>query len=361
MKLSDAGLDLIKRFEGLRLKSYKCSAGVWTIGYGSTRIWGRPVEPDDAITDAQADDFLRQDVAKFESAVNSVVRVPLTQNQFDALVSFTYNLGEGNLKRSTLVRLLNDGNYHSAADEFLRWNMAAGVVVPGLTRRRAAERALFLQGMGAHFPVADLPPYPGAIPPPIPTPDPLPPVEAPMPIPVPLITAAAQALLPFVADLFKKHGGDTAERNAAIIEKAGPILVEAAKVATGEKSIEGALSAVTDKPEAREAFRKQVEAQWFEIAEAGGGGIEGARKFNLEAGKPFWMMPAFWVSMSLLPLLYGTVWAVLAGSGEAFSGELKAAIASSVVTGILGSVVGFWLGSSFTTSKSRGLGASPTQ
>ena len=351
MQISRDGLDLIKRFEGLSLKAYKCPADVWTIGYGSTRIWGRAVTGDDQITKEQAEDFLRQDVDAFGKAVSAAVAVPLDQSQFDALVSWTYNCGIAAMQRSTLVRLLNEGNYHAAADEFLRWNKAAGKEVSGLTRRRGAERAMFLETLQPHTPVADLPPYPVASIP-----------ESAMPIPAPLLIAGAQALLPFVADLFKAKGGATAERNAAIIEKAAPILVEAAKAATGQTSIEGAISAVAGSTVAQEQFRKQVESRWFEITEAGGGGIEGARTFNLQsAGTPFWMMPAFWISMSLLPLLYGTVYLVLTGADPSFSGELKAAISSAVVTGILGAIVGFWLGASFTTSRSRGLGATPTQ
>jgi len=350
MNISQAGLDLIKRFEGLRLKAYTCSAGRWTIGYGSTRIWGRDVRPDDVITETQAEDFLRQDVDKFARAVSEAVAVPLERSQFDALVSWTYNVGEGAMRRSTLIRLLNEGNYHAAADEFLRWNKAAGQELDGLTRRRAAERVLFLETLQPHKPVETFPQYPGTV------------TEEPKMIPAPLLIAGAQALLPFVADLFKKHGGSTAERNAQIVEQAAPILIEAAKAATGQTSLEGAISAVSGSSVAQEQFRKQVESRWFEIQEAGGGGIEGARMFNLDAaGTPFWMMPAFWVSMALLPLLYGTVWMVLSGAEPGFSGELKAAISSSVVTGVLGAIVGFWLGSSFTTSRSRGLGATPTQ
>ena len=362
MNISQAGLDLIKRFEGLRLKAYTCSAGRWTIGYGSTLIWGRTVRPDDQITEAQAEDFFRQDVDKFCKIANDNIAVQIDQSMFDAFVSILYNVGPGakdvrdgiiTLKSgrpSTLLRLLNAGDFHGAADQFLQWNKVNGVENAGLVRRRAAERAMFLETLQPHKPTAAFPQYPGTV------------TEEPKMIPAPLLIAGAQALLPFVADLFKKHGGSTAERNAEIVEKSAPILIEAAKAATGQTSLEGAISAVAGSSVAQEQFRKQVESRWFEIQEAGGGGIEGARKFNLDAaGTPFWMMPAFWVSMALLPLLYGTVWMVLSGAEPGFSGELKAAISSSVVTGVLGAIVGFWLGSSFTTSRSRGLGATPTQ
>lgn len=139
MQISKAGLDLIKEFEGLYLKAYRCPAGVPTIGYGHTAgvVMGQ------TITKQQADDYLRRDVRQFERAVARLVSVPLTQGQFDALVSFAFNLGEGALAQSTLLRLLNAGDYAGAAAQFDRWNKAGGRVLPGLVRRRAAERALF--------------------------------------------------------------------------------------------------------------------------------------------------------------------------------------------------------------------------
>ena len=139
MQISKAGLDLIKQFEGLYLKAYRCPAGVPTIGYGHTA----GVAMGQTITQQQADDYLRRDVRQFERAVARLVTVPLTQGQFDALVSFAFNLGEGALAQSTLLRLLNAGDYAGAAAQFERWNKAGGRVLPGLVRRRAAERALF--------------------------------------------------------------------------------------------------------------------------------------------------------------------------------------------------------------------------
>nr|WP_241389545.1 lysozyme [Serratia proteamaculans]ANV21598.1 Mur1 [Serratia proteamaculans]ULG13358.1 Mur1 [Serratia proteamaculans]ULG13571.1 Mur1 [Serratia proteamaculans]ULG13683.1 Mur1 [Serratia proteamaculans]ULG15134.1 Mur1 [Serratia proteamaculans] len=135
------GLKLIKHFEGLRLRAYQCSANVWTIGYGHTAGVG----PDDVITEEQAISFLRQDVAESERAVNQYVHVPLTQNQFDALVSFVFNLGVGNFRTSTLLKKLNAGDYDGAAQEFGRWIHAGGKALPGLVRRREAESALFLK------------------------------------------------------------------------------------------------------------------------------------------------------------------------------------------------------------------------
>jgi GH24 family phage-related lysozyme (muramidase) len=138
--INPAGLNLIKDFEGLRLNSYRDAVGVWTIGYGHTRTAG----PGQRITNEQAIALLRQDVATFEKAVTSAVRVPVTNNQFAALVSFAYNVGSGALNSSTLLRRLNAGDASGAANEFLRWNRAGGQVLAGLTRRREAERDLFL-------------------------------------------------------------------------------------------------------------------------------------------------------------------------------------------------------------------------
>ncbi|MFJ1518449.1 lysozyme [Acinetobacter sp. ABJ_C1_1] len=146
MKISSVGIDLIKGFEGLRLKAYDDGVGVWTIGFGTIKYPnGIRVKPRDSCTSQQAEDYLRNDLSAFENAVNSLVKAKLTQNQFDALVSFTYNLGETNLSKSTLLKKLNAGDYQGAADQFLVWNKAGGKVMKGLVRRREAERSLFLK------------------------------------------------------------------------------------------------------------------------------------------------------------------------------------------------------------------------
>lgn len=141
MKISQKGINLIKMFEGLSLKAYKDSVGIVTIGYGST---GPHVSMGQTITEVQAEALLKTDIARFERGVSDLVTVPLNQNQFDALVSFSFNLGLGNLKSSTLLRKLNSLDYSGAAKEFERWNRAGGKVLAGLTRRRIAERDLFL-------------------------------------------------------------------------------------------------------------------------------------------------------------------------------------------------------------------------
>ena len=145
LKTSPAGLAIIKKFEGFRAKPYACPAGVATIGYGSTYYAnGRPVKMTDApITEAQAQELLQATLAKYEACVNGAVKMPINQNQFDALVSFTYNVGCSAFRNSTLLRLLNQGYAPQAAEQFARWNRGGGKVLPGLVARRAAERALF--------------------------------------------------------------------------------------------------------------------------------------------------------------------------------------------------------------------------
>ncbi len=143
MKTGKEGKNLIKKFEGFRAKAYLCPANVMTIGFGTTRINGNPVPKDLTITVDEADAFLEADLKMFEDAVNTFVKVSITQNQFDALVSFVYNVGVGNFKNSTLLKMLNSLDFKGAADQFLRWNKAAGKVLKGLETRRAAERELF--------------------------------------------------------------------------------------------------------------------------------------------------------------------------------------------------------------------------
>lgn len=133
-------LTLIKDFEGVRLTSYKDMVGVWTIGYGHTKT----AKPGMRITMYGATELLRQDLVWVEKAIKRNVKVPLTQNQYDALASWVFNLGETNLRKSTLLKKLNAGDYTGAGQEMLRWNKAGGKVVRGLTRRREAEVALWM-------------------------------------------------------------------------------------------------------------------------------------------------------------------------------------------------------------------------
>lgn len=141
MVTGEKGLALIKQSEGLRLAAYKDSVGIPTIGWGHT---GADVKMGQTITQDRAVDLLKADLAKFEKAVGRLVRVVISQNQFDALVCLTYNIGARALEDSTLLKKLNTSDFAGAADQFPRWNKAGGQVLPGLVKRRAAERQLFL-------------------------------------------------------------------------------------------------------------------------------------------------------------------------------------------------------------------------
>lgn len=145
MQVSNNGINLIKQFEGCKLTAYQDSVGVWTIGYGWTQpVDGKSVAKGMTITQKKANDLLTEGVAQYEKGVTNLVTVPVNQNQFDALVDFAYNLGVNALKGSTLLRKLNAGDYAGAANEFPKWNKAGGKELAGLTRRREAEKFLFL-------------------------------------------------------------------------------------------------------------------------------------------------------------------------------------------------------------------------
>ena len=141
---SSEGIALIKKFEGCELEAYQCSANVWTLGYGHTA----GVSEGDTCTEEDAETMLAEDLQEFENYVNDLVTSDLSQNEFDALVAWTYNLGPGALKESTLLRRLNDGDYEDVPHQIKRWNRAGGEVLPGLTRRREAEALLF---QGEHW------------------------------------------------------------------------------------------------------------------------------------------------------------------------------------------------------------------
>jgi len=139
MKTSQKGIHLITEFEGFEPEAYLCPAGVWTVGYGTTQ----GVTPTMKVTREQAIAMLKRDVEFAEEAIDRLVKVPITQGQFDALVSFIYNLGEGAFEESNLLRLLNEGKYAEAGDRLLRYTKADGVELEGLKRRREAERKLY--------------------------------------------------------------------------------------------------------------------------------------------------------------------------------------------------------------------------
>ena len=140
MKITKEGINLIKKFEGLRLEAYLCPAGVWTIGYGHTK----GVKKGQVITQLEADNLLKEDLSSFEKGVTSLIKSNINQNQFDSLVSFAYNLGLANLKSSTLLKKVNsNSNDRTIVDEFIKWIYAGGKPLEGLKRRRQAEAYLY--------------------------------------------------------------------------------------------------------------------------------------------------------------------------------------------------------------------------
>lgn len=136
MRMSDGGKKMLISFEGVRLKAYKCPAGVWTIGIGSTEP---KVNPTDEITEKEAYARLDRDLVRYEKAVNELVKVELTQHQFDVLVDFAYNAGVGNLKTSTLLKKVNASDFDAVPTELMKWTKGGGKELPGLVRRRRAE------------------------------------------------------------------------------------------------------------------------------------------------------------------------------------------------------------------------------
>ena len=139
MKISQEGIALIKKFEGCELEAYRDSVNVLTIGYGHTKN----VKEGDKINQDEAEHLLQEEMPEYEGYINDMVKVPLKQNQFDALVCWVYNLGPTNLGESTLLKLLNAGDYHTTPSQIKRWNKAGGETLQGLIRRREAEALLF--------------------------------------------------------------------------------------------------------------------------------------------------------------------------------------------------------------------------
>lgn len=138
-KINKAGIELIKEFEGLRLKAYLCPSKILTIGYGHTIT----TQKDMVITKEEAEDLLKKDLEYFERKVSMLVKVPLNENEFSSLISFAFNVGIGNFENSTLLRLLNRGWYEQVPTQLMRWNKSNGQELGGLSRRRSAEAILW--------------------------------------------------------------------------------------------------------------------------------------------------------------------------------------------------------------------------
>jgi lysozyme len=155
--LNQATIDLVKEFEGLRTTAYKDSAGVWTIGYGTTGRAGVGIDPVEGmeITEAEAEYYLQKGLEKFSTEITGAITQPINENEFGAFVSLAYNIGSGAFKRSTALRKFNAGDKQGSANAMLMWNKAGGRVLNGLIRRREAERALFLTPVRVDAPVQD--------------------------------------------------------------------------------------------------------------------------------------------------------------------------------------------------------------
>ena len=201
-RINAAGLSLVKEFEGFEPRWYKDPVGIQTIGYGHTDAAGEPkyaATKGLVLTEAKATEILRNDLQKYADAVSRAVTVPLNDNQFDALVSWCYNVGPGAMAGSTLVRKLNAGDYSAVPSELAKWNKAGGKVLNGLTRRRAAEATLFASKA-----------VPAPSPCPTPKPAPVPPVAESKPAAsngakalVAAIVAAVAAAGAWFSDLFQ--------------------------------------------------------------------------------------------------------------------------------------------------------------
>ena len=154
MSINKAGLDLIKKWEGFRSATYRCSAGVLTIGYGTTKAAGVGIDPQPGmhITEPEAAEYLRRTVDKFAAQIRPAITAPINENEFAAFVSLAYNIGPGAFRKSSALRHFNQGNKAKAADAILLWNKAGGKVLKGLQNRRAEERALFLRPVAAQTP-----------------------------------------------------------------------------------------------------------------------------------------------------------------------------------------------------------------
>lgn len=329
--------DLIRKWEGLRLKAYPdpgTGGKPWTIGYGHTRN----VNKGDTCTEAQAIAWLAEDMADAYRIVDNAVTVPLTTKQRDALCSFVFNVGPGvkNIKGgfvtmkngnpSTMLRLLNEGDYTGAAAQFPRWNKGSGKVMPGLVKRRGEERSLFLTGTNISveaFPIEEKPV-------------------------APFLVAAIPALisaLPEFAKIFNKP--DVAERNVEAAVKASEIIMQA----TGSTNVQEAVEKVQADPEiaatANDALRlnrADLMDTLERLAKLDEQSVKDARQFST-GDKPVIGNWHFVHILSLLLVLMGGAVAV----GVVFTSQDVAERTMALQTLMLigfASVVSFWLGSS---------------
>lgn len=370
MRLSDAGLALLREFEGLRLQAYKDSAGVWTIGYGSTRYAdGDKVRPGDEITAERAESLLRETLHTYESAIDRLVTVPLLQSQFDALTALVYNIGVGAFEKSTLLKRLNEGQYAKAANEFLRWIHAGGQPLAGLRRRRERERALFLSVdlVDCADPTPDVQvarafagrEHRSAIErdnaPSMTQPEPalseITPVYAapinsqnstkPMAPVLAALLPSIVGLIPELAKLFGS-GSEVATRNVQAAQRVAEVVV----AATSAPNLQGAVEAMEADPAALDAAREAVRREWFALGEKS---VADARDF---AGRYAQITNVRTVAgnftfLELFTLLIVSLSALMVGGliwFDLLKGELLGAVVTMVVVAGFVDARKFWLG-----------------
>lgn len=334
MKLSESGREVLVREEGKRLAAYRDHVGNWTIGAGQTTIRGRPVQAGDTLTEAEYEQLLGERITEFEAALNAYVKVPLTQPQFDALFLWAWNVGIGAMRDSTLIRKLNEGDYAGAADQFLVWDKVTldGVKRsdPFLKARRERERARFLAAEQQAAPITESKPTWEAS------------------VPSPFIKAALPALVQLIPGLIRVFGseGRVTERNA----QAAEAVIQVVQTATNTTNAQAAVEAIQNDLSMRAAATEALDREnWFAPTEAGGGGIAGARDFNVALinSQP-WRMPALWVTVMFMLPFYSVIAAVLFMPG--WSAEIRIQVVTAVLS-IAGIIAAFWLGSSFGSQR----------
>ena len=321
--------ELIKKYEGLRLKAYPdpaTKAAPWTIGYGHTRN----IKKGDTCTKDQAEKWLDEDINEACGYVDSLVKVPLHHMQRDALCSLMFNLGYTKLKPSTLFKKLNAKDYVGAANEFTRWVYGAGVIMPGLLKRRKEERAMFLAG--TNIPEAAFPQE----------------TQDMAPLAVAILTQAIPALigkLPEIASIFKNP--DVRERNVEAVAKVAEVLIQS----TGSTNVQEAVEKVQADPEmaatANEALRlnrAEVMDLVERMAKIDDNRVASAREFY-RGERPVVGKWKFVHILSLVFVMFGgaAAWYVLGTSEDV--GERTMALQTLLMVGFAG-VAGFWLGSS---------------
>lgn len=366
--------DFVKRCEGLRLDAYRDSGGLLTIGFGHT---GSDVRAGMRITQEQAQALFDADYEKAEGAVRAEVSVPLSDAQAGALTSFVFNVGMGAFRGSTLLKKLNSGDYKGAADELLRWNHVGTVVSAGLTGRRKAERVMFL---------SDAPQYAQPAAPIIEAGHMADPIEVEQtiaernPVPTqssstfsdigktvggvvsfanPFLGAAISALsglIPEVAKLFPP-GSEVAQRNVALATAVVDHVTQAVGAANAQEAVERVLS----DPAAAQSAQHAVQAAWFDLQEAGGGGIDGARKFVAENPQMADVLRLVTISalsflaFANIAIFAGLLASVIAGADVTRDLMQMATIALQADIGAALTAIGFWLGSSFGSNKKTDL------